>query len=370
MGEIIGMGLSHYPGPMVPVESWPTMLQRWVEIGRIKPELFAARDQWPEAMRREWGDDEGQAAARAHRDRLLAGYRRLREELDAFQPDVVLIWGDDQFENYKRNCVPAFAVGIFDEVISKPFDGNAVVFKTEENAWGLPPDTELPIRGHYQAARDLAKALLDGGFDVAYSLQFDHPRGLAHSFNNTVVYLDYDRQGFDYPVIPFHVNCYGSQLLKTSASAVGEGADVTTPPSPSPARCFELGGAIARFFADSPWRVALIGSSSWSHGSLTPKHGRLYPDLAADRVRHEELRSGDFSRWGSITQEEMEDSGQHELLNWIALAGAMTEMGMKAQVVDFVESYIFNSSKCFALFPPQGKSAGAEQETTRAAVKT
>jgi hypothetical protein len=137
MGEIIGMGLSHYPGPMVPVEHWPTMLQRWVEIGRVDAELFAARDQWPEDMRREWGADDGQAAAREHRDRLLAGYKRLREELDAFCPDVVLIWGDDQFENYKRDCVPAFAVGIFDEVKTRPFEGHSVVFKTEENAWGL-----------------------------------------------------------------------------------------------------------------------------------------------------------------------------------------------------------------------------------------
>lgn len=355
MAEIIGMGLSHYPGPMVPVEYWPTMLQRWVEIGRIKPELFAARDQWPEEMRREWGADEGQAAAREHRDRLLAGYRRLRDELDAFRPDVVLIWGDDQFENYKRDCVPAFAVGIFDEVICRPFGGHSVVFKTDENAWGLPPDTEMPVRGHYQAAYGLTKALIEGGFDIAYSLEFKHPRGLAHSFTNTVVFLDYDRRGFDYPVIPFHVNCYGNELLKTSASAVGEGADVITPPSPTPARCFELGRATARFFADSPWRVALIGSSSWSHGSLTPKHGRLYPDIATDRVRHEELRSGNFSRWGSITQEEMEDSGEQEVLNWIALAGAMTEMDMQVEVIDFVESYIFNSAKCFALFPPREK---------------
>ena len=370
MAEIIGMGLSHYPGPMVPVEYWPTMLQRWVEIGRVKPELFAAREKWPEPMRREWGDDEGQAAAREHRSRLLAGYRRLRQELDAFRPDIVLIWGDDQFENYKRDCIPAFSVGIFDKVISRPFGGNSVVFKTDKNDWGLPPDTELPIRGHYKGARALTKALLEGGFDVAYSLEFKHPRGLAHSFNNTVVYLDHDRRGFDYPVIPFHVNCYGNQLLKTSASAVGEGADEITPPSPSPARCFEIGRATARFFAGSPWRVALIGSSSWSHASLTQKHGRLYPDVDADRARHEELRSGRFTAWGGITQEEIEDSGQHEVLNWIALAGAMTELGRKAQVLDYVESYIFNSAKCFALFPAAGQSNSAAQGAAREAVAT
>src|SRR5689334_22649714 len=169
MAEILGLGLSHYPGPMVPVEYWPDMLKQWVKIGRIKPELFAARDQWPEPMRKEWGADDGQAAAREHRRRLLAGYQRLREELDAFKPDIVLIWGDDQFENFKRDCIPAFCVGIFNEVVSRPFGGGKIPFGTEKNAWGLPPDTELRIRGHYEGGRALCQALIEGGFDIAYS---------------------------------------------------------------------------------------------------------------------------------------------------------------------------------------------------------
>jgi hypothetical protein len=47
----------------------------------------------------------------------------------------------------------------------------------------------------------------------------------------------------------------------------------------------------------------------------------------------------------------MEDSGQHEVLNWICLAGAMSELGQKAEIVDYVETYVFNSAKCFAYFP-------------------
>jgi hypothetical protein len=368
MAEIMGMGLSHYPGPLVPVEHWPSMLTRWVELGRVKAEDFAARDRWPEGMRREWGNDEG--AAHEHRERLLAGYRRLRERLDAFKPDIVVVWGDDQYENFKRDCIPAFCVGIYDTVVSRPFGGGQAVFKTDQNVWGLARDTELPIRCHAEGARALTKALIDGGFDVAYSQQVRHPGGLAHSFNNTVIYLDYDQRGygFGYPIIPFHVNCYGSQLIKTSASVVGEGADEISPPSPSPARCFELGRATARFFAASPWRVALIGSASWSHGSLTQKHGRLYPDLATDRARYDQLRANKFNDWGRLTQQEMDDSGQHEVLNWICLAGAMSELGLQAQVVDYVESYIFNSAKCFALFPPAAKAAGTSGDGARRAV--
>ncbi len=351
MAEILGVGLSHYPGPCVPVEYWPTMLNRNVEIGHIDGELFGRKERWPEPMRAEWGADQGVGAAKAHRKRLLAGFARLRAEIDAFDPDFLVVWGDDQFENFRRDCIPAFCIGIFDTVTGRPY-GHPGPFKTKgENAWNIPNDTVLTVRGHPEAANALCRRLLEHDFDMSYAMEFRHPAGLAHSFNNTVLFLDYERRGFNYPLVPIHVNCYGSQMMKAAAGAVGQGSDIVSPPSPSPSRCFDLGRDVARFFADSPWRVALVASSSWSHGSLTVKHGRLYPDIAADRARYRELAGGEFARWRDLSRAELEDSGQHEVLNWICLAGAMTELGQSPTVVDFVESYVFNSSKCFAYFP-------------------
>lgn len=82
-------------------------------------------------------------------------------------------------------------------------------------------------------------------------------------------------------------------------------------------------------------------------------------------VRH---CSGRFTEWGKITQEEIEDSGQHEVLNWICLAGAMTELGQPAEVVDFVETYVFNSAKCFAVFSPNARSGKESASRSRAVV--
>jgi hypothetical protein len=148
-------------------------------------------------------------------------------------------------------------------------------------------------------------------------------RGLAHSFNNTIVYLDRERRGFDYPVLPFHVNCYGNQILR-AANPDASGAKAAldrSPPSPSPRRCFDIGRTTARFFLQSPWRVALIASSSWSHATLTAKHNRLYPDVvggpqAARRAARRRLHA----RWGDLPLARIEDAGQHEMLNWICLA--------------------------------------------------
>ena len=74
------------------------------------------------------------------------------------------------------------------------------------------------------------------------------------------------------------------------------------------------------------------------------------PDVASDRARFDELASGNFARWRNLTTEQIEDAGQQEFLNWVCLAGAMDALDRKAEILDYVESYLFNSDKCFALF--------------------
>src|SRR5262249_45588744 len=176
---------------------------------------------------------------------------------------------------------------------------------------------------------------------------------LAHAFMNTIQYLDYERTGWDYPVIPFHVNAYGSSLIRNrGGDSLGKGSTEPDPPGPSPRLCFDIGAATARILAASPWRVGLVGSSSWSHAFLTPKNYYLWPDVEADRQRFEELRDGRQARWRDLDLAQIEESGQYELMNWIPLAGALTELGRHAEVVDYTESYVFNSDKCTILARP------------------
>jgi hypothetical protein len=67
---------------------------------------------------------------------------------------------------------------------------------------------------------------------------------------------------------------------------------------------------------------------------------------------YETLRAGDYEAWRRTPLAAIEDSGQQEMLNWLCLAGAMAELGRRAAESTFVESYIFNSNKVFAFFPP------------------
>lgn len=342
MGEILGLGVSHGPFVLYNEESFTGLIWRRLASQSTPAELHDPQN-WPEPMRREWGDDEGLAAAYRHRAQLVEGFRRVRAILDRFNPDVVLIWGDDQYENFHEDVVPAFCVYIEDQYQCRPFarpsgsGGN-------QNVWGVGPDWTLQARGHRESARELAVHLLEHKFDVAWASKQLH-YDFGHAFWRTVAHLDYDRAGFPYPVIPFHVNCYGRQFTRGKL-------DEPAPPGPSPERCFELGAEVARFFQTSPYRSVLIGSSSWSHGSLTAKHHFMWPDVQADKARYEELRAGEFGRWKQMPLAQLEASGQHEMLNWLCLAGAMDALGRKPTYTEFVESWTANSCKVFATFEP------------------
>jgi hypothetical protein len=74
--------------------------------------------------------------------------------------------------------------------------------------------------------------------------------------------------------------------------------------------------------------------------------------VEADRQRFEELRAADYDAWRRVSTAEIEESGQQELLNWMCLAGAMEVLERQPEIIDYVETYIFNSGKCMAVFRP------------------
>ena len=56
--------------------------------------------------------------------------------------------------------------------------------------------------------------------------------------------------------------------------------------------------------------------------------------------------------WRRRPLQEMEQAGQHEMLNWMALVGAMEGLGRTEPVIhDYAETHIFMSEKCFVSYP-------------------
>jgi len=345
MGEILGIGATHYPPGLVPDEYKPWPLARMLHSDPRIPAHMQDPANWPEPMRLEFGDDEGIAAHRAHRARVFSAFRTIREEIDAFKPDLIVMWGDDQYENFKEDIIPPFCVLAYDKLSFNPYKR----LRGRPNIWGEPEDKVFTNAGHQAAGRFLASRLLEEGIDMSYAYRPLHEDGLGHAFANTLLFLDLDRKGFEYPVLPVAINCYGSNVIRNRGGG-SQYSDEPDPPSPSPRRCFEMGQATARILKASPWRVVLMASSSWSHGFLTEKNHWMYPDLEADRALLGQLQAGEYDKWRDLPLRQMEAAGQQEVLNWVCLAGAMAEMGYKMKLLDWCETWLFNAPKCLAIF--------------------
>jgi hypothetical protein len=359
MGEILGIGLTHYPGFNGRDEKMTAALKRTLADPGL-PDKYKRQENWPAEMREEWDDVANEASK--HRELCVGNFRRLRDELDEFDPDFVLVWGDDQYENFQDTIIPPYCILAYDQVDITPWaskqtyvGGQMKRFGFGGNYWNEPEDKVFHLEGHKEGGKYLAGSLLAQGFDVSYAYRPLHHEGLPHPFTNTLLFLDYDRKGFDYPMVPFQVNCYGRKVVSQRAQF----PDLTKPipeeeldpPSPMPWRCFDMGRSIARAILESPYRVALVASSSWSHAFLSPATNYILPNIQSDRKLYNALVNGDYDYWRNFPLEEIENNGQLEILNWECLLGAMKEAGYsKPRYADKVETYVFNSTKVFAVY--------------------
>src|SRR5690606_27472051 len=119
------------------------------------------------------------------------GFDRIRQELDRFDPDFVIVWGDDQFENFREDVIPPYCVLAYDDRTIRPYDSK--VFGHAANFWGEPADREITVRGRPDVGRRLVEELLALGFDASYAYRPAHDDVLPHAFLNTALFLDRDR---------------------------------------------------------------------------------------------------------------------------------------------------------------------------------
>jgi hypothetical protein len=221
MGEIIGIGCPHGPQPGLTDETMANNYFRVNLASEKTPARWKDPASWPPEMRGEWGEDEGVSSAREHRAEALKGYRQAREAIDRFNPDFVLIFGDDQYENFKEDLLPPFCVYALDE-FPLPGGWGARRYRPGGLNLGTPlerPPLQTTVKGSKRIGTWLANSLLRRGIDVPCSWKLGHLEALGHAFTRTVDYLDWDRTGFPYAIVPFHVSCYGEDLRVPTAEA-------------------------------------------------------------------------------------------------------------------------------------------------------
>src|SRR5262249_58610275 len=74
------------------------------------------------------------------------------------------------------------------------------------------PPLQTTVPGSQRFGTHLAAELINRGFDVACSWKLHHRTALGHAFTHTLDYLDWDRKGFPYALIPFAVSAYGEDM--------------------------------------------------------------------------------------------------------------------------------------------------------------
>ena len=348
MGDVLLLGMTHFPRLRMPDNEWNKLFLKMLSDPAL-PEHMRSPSSWPEGLRHEWADDQGLRAAQRQRKALTDDFRIMRQELEKFQPDFILVWGDDQYENFQDDGIPAFGILAYDKIELEPWKLRMTDARSSNLEERKVDEAPRILECHRDGAKYIASRLLTKGFDITYSYRPRHV-GLGHAFLNLVLYLDPDEKGFPWRMVPFSINCYGRIVVSQKGFPKGLSEAPTgnwDPPSPQPWRCFDLGAACATAAMESNYRIALVASSSWSHAFMTRKNYFLFPDMDADKKLYEDLIAGRYAGWRGRTLAEIEDSGQAELLNWACLAGAFDVLGLKPRYSNFHESYLFNSPKVF-----------------------
>ncbi len=235
----------------------------------------------------------------AERKRLWEGFARAAEILEEARPDVLITFADDHFDRCFLDNLPAFLVGIGEEAVGPAVAGFDI------------PSVRLPIAS--ELARFIVREGLERGVDFAFSeeLPLDHAE---------IAPLMHLAPRWDRPIIPIVVNAFA-------------------PPMPSPRRCFDVGAFVGRCverFPDSS-RVAIVGTGGLSHWVGPPQMGRIneefdrwFLDCLVERRIDE--ATGRYARYEDL--EAVAGNGGHEIRDWLAVAGAMTER-LRPQVLAY-----------------------------------
>jgi aromatic ring-opening dioxygenase catalytic subunit (LigB family) len=298
---VLGVGTSHSPQVTVPADQWHVLREKDETDPRLDFEGLkrtARPNLEPQLEPRVWQE---RAAA------VDASVRTLGDALRAARPDVVIVFGDDQHEQFLDDNLPVLSIFHGDAFPLVHEDGrNRKAFKVIESQRWAPTDAEYP--GHRPLAEHLISCLVLDEFDIARTNRLRPEVGIGHAF----AFL-YRRlwPGTHVPMIPVMINTY------------------FPPNQPTPKRCYSLGQAIRRAVEawPGPERVAVIASGGLSHTIM---------DEDLDRAFLTAMEARDTAALFAMPRPRLK-GGTSEILNWITVCGAMEDTA--PTVVNYLPGY-------------------------------
>jgi hypothetical protein len=301
----LSLAVSHAPSMFRDLEHWPP-IHRVLTEGVPQPREI---------------EKETPAVLQGYIERINVGFEVLRKQLESFNPDVLLVVGDDQAEVFTEANMPTYCLFTCAEIHGSINIG--LIGEPEE-------ENHISLRCASGLAHHLLDELKRDGFDVSECKELKPlgkpKRGIGHAFTRPVVKVT---PRLNVPIIPFHVNAY-------------------FPPMPSAQTCYELGRSIARALKDRPERVALMASGGLSHDPRGPRAGWI--DTALDHWVLEQLRTGNGEALCHLFEFDSDTlrSGTGEIRSWIVVAGACGKA--RATIVDYIPAHHAVTGLGFAYF--------------------
>jgi 3-O-methylgallate 3,4-dioxygenase len=255
----------------------------------------------------------------ARYDRVMTGVNALGAMLREAAPDVLVVVGDDQKEQFQEDNMPIFCIfrgetlptrrnrAARENTGSRSWDSTLWDRARQEQAGQETYAPEQPAAP--ELGEHLIRFMVDEGFDVAASNRMNPDIGLGHAF--TYVYSKLLPNG-GIPMLPVMVNTF------------------FPPNNPRPARSFAFGQALQRGIEAWPSdaRVAVLASGGLSHTVIDEEMDRALLDGIVEK-NPDQLRNLPMERL---------KNGTSELLNWVIVAGAMEDRDFTF-ITDYMPSY-------------------------------
>ena len=300
---VLGIGTSHSPMLSTPHEAFAGHRER--DQQRVPEFAALARERAARVA-----PELAPAVTAARHAANQAALATLAGVLASAALDALVIIGDDQGEWFSVDSQPALCIYWGEGVESLPPPVERMAPSLRLGYWGYYGDG---VNRAYPVDAALGRRLIESltrehGFDVAHiRVQPRHaPFGHAWSFVHQRL-----MEGNVIPIVPVLLNTY------------------YPPNQPTPKRCYELGRALRRIIEAWPGarRVGVLGSGGLSH---------FVVDEALDRHVLDILARRDADAVTALPLDSL-NSGNSEIRNWIAAAGALE--GLTMRLVDYVPCY-------------------------------
>jgi hypothetical protein len=289
---VLGVGTSHTPQISCPWEEWPN-LGKQDKVSPFVPEDLEEQLK-PETHKKRW-------------EVVQRDIKTLGDKLRSTKLDAIVIFGDDQHEQFHDDNMPALAI----------YNGASVPLHHNSARPGGPnsafaklkfEETKPEYPNQDGLANYLIEDLTDREFEVTRCNELKASRGIGHAFGFLYQRLYPE---CEVPIVSVMVNTY------------------YPPNQPTPNRCYNLGKAVAG--AIKNWepgaRVALMASGGLSH---------IMMDEEVDHQTLEGLEKKDKQKLITLPRERLV-GGTSEILNWVAVAGGCEDLDF--HLLDYIPGY-------------------------------